>query len=202
MYLIYGQEFLDEAYLYHLVRLDHRHNFSVYNVGLYFTSFTGYSSLNFLQEHNLKIEQLAFVPQLLLSIVLIPLGVIDQNSATLYQDLLNSFFIQTFTFITYNKVCTSQYFIWFLCLLPNYLASTSISGLKGLVMVLGWVVTQGLWLFYGYKLEFLGESGIFAYGIWSSSLVFFIWNVVVISSLIQDQKQRRKQFHQTHHKTE
>ncbi|KAI5949213.1 GPI14 [Candida theae] len=68
MYHFYGQEFLDNSYLYHITRIDHRHNFSVYNMVLYYKS-----ALTSTSSSKLDIETLAFVPQLLLSGVIIPL---------------------------------------------------------------------------------------------------------------------------------
>lgn len=48
-----------------------------------------------------RTESLAFVPQLLLSAVLIPLAVAKRHLPT-------SMMAQTFAFVTFNKVCTSQ----------------------------------------------------------------------------------------------
>ncbi|ODV86706.1 glycosyltransferase family 50 protein [[Candida] arabinofermentans NRRL YB-2248] len=182
MYYYYGWEYLNEAYLYHLIRLDHRHNFSIYNIALYFNSYTEKSSLKFFGDF-LKLEKLAFIPQLSLSAVLIPLTLANIN-------LPSCLFIQTFTFITFNKVITSQYFIWFLCFLPMYLSTTTISLKKGVILIIGWVLTQALWLYYGYKLEFLGEIGIFTFGIWSSSCIFFIWNCYMIGEFITDVREQ------------
>ncbi|KAI5970005.1 GPI14 [Candida margitis] len=65
MYFLYGQEFLENSYFYHIKRIDHRHNFSVYNMVLYYKSALPISS-------KIDIEKLAFVPQLLLSGVIVP----------------------------------------------------------------------------------------------------------------------------------
>lgn len=85
---------MTHTYLHHVTRIDHRHNFSPYNTQLYLTS--AFPSLS-----PLRLESLAFIPQLLLSCVLIPL-------ATAKKDLPASMLAQTFAFVTFNKVCTSQ----------------------------------------------------------------------------------------------
>ena len=91
----YGHPFLVHTYLHHVTRLDHRHNFSPYNVLLYQTSADPATSTSF------HAESLAFIPQLLLSCFLIPLVVAKKDLAT-------SMMAQTFAFVTFNKVCTSQ----------------------------------------------------------------------------------------------
>lgn len=182
MYTIYGWEYLNEAYLYHLIRLDHRHNFSIYNISLYLNSFNESKSLNF--------EKLAFVPQLGLSVLIIPLSLrkglqsskLDFKNSILYKIL----FIQTFIFIMFNKVCTSQYFIWFLCLLPQYIVWTTIGPKKGLILLLGWLITQGLWLYSGWKLEFIGQADIFTTHLFASSCAFFLWNTCMVCIYIED----------------
>jgi phosphatidylinositol glycan class M len=95
MYLMYGYPFLEHSYFYHLIRIDHRHNFSPYNTLLYLNSSPHATSSSF------ELERLAFVPQLLLSAVFIPLALAKK-------DLPSTMLAQTFAFVTFNKVCTSQ----------------------------------------------------------------------------------------------
>lgn len=88
MYSIYGHQFLQETYLYHITRQDHRHNFSLYFLHMYLT--TDMSTLGSI---------LSFLPQLVLVVVL---GLAYSN------DLPFAWFLQTFAFVAFNKVCTSQ----------------------------------------------------------------------------------------------
>lgn len=91
----YGQPFIEHSFTYHLSRLDHRHNFSIYNTLLHLSSQQQPSDSAF------HIESLAFVPQLLLSLVMMPLLLAKK-------DLASTMLAQTFAFVTFNKVCTSQ----------------------------------------------------------------------------------------------
>lgn len=93
----YGMEFVRHSYTYHLTRIDHRHNFSVYNTLLHIKSAVGSSS-------GLDVESLAFFPQLFLSVVAIPLLLAKK-------DLASTMLAQTFAFVTFNKVCTSQVYL-------------------------------------------------------------------------------------------
>jgi GPI mannosyltransferase 1 subunit M len=93
MYSIYGEEFIHYSYLHHFSRLDHRHNFSPYHLTLYLSSA--------LPKSTLSITSLAFIPQLLLAGLIIPLALIGRDLAT-------TMFAQTFAFVAFNKVCTSQ----------------------------------------------------------------------------------------------
>jgi GPI mannosyltransferase 1 subunit M len=93
MYNLYGDEFIHHTYLHHFSRLDHRHNFSPYHLTLYLSSA--------LPKQLLSITSLEFIPQLILTGIMIPL--------VLYgKDLATTMFTQTFVFVTFNKVCTSQ----------------------------------------------------------------------------------------------
>lgn len=94
MYLIYGHEFLEHSIYYHLTRIDHRHNFSPYSTVLYLNSSPATRSA-------IQFERLAFIPQILTSTILLPL-------AFAKHDLATTFLAQTFAFVTFNKVCTSQ----------------------------------------------------------------------------------------------
>ena len=95
MYILYGHPFFQHTYLHHLTRIDHRHNFSPYNTLLHLSSASP-SSIS-----NLRFESLAFIPQLLLSAILLPL-VLAQR------DLAGAMLCQTWAFVAFNKVVTSQ----------------------------------------------------------------------------------------------
>ncbi|PHH68169.1 hypothetical protein CDD82_755 [Ophiocordyceps australis] len=97
MYSIYAAPFVQHTFLHHLTRLDHRHNFSPYNILLYLSSATPPAS----SSAAFRVESLAFIPQLLLSCILIPLVLAKRDLAT-------SMLAQTMAFVTFNKVCTSQ----------------------------------------------------------------------------------------------
>jgi phosphatidylinositol glycan class M len=86
----YGMEFLENAYLYHVGRKDHRHNFSVYFYYFYLISEGWQGS---------KMTLVAFLPQLALVLV---------AGLAYADDLAYAMFLQTFFFVTFNKVCTSQ----------------------------------------------------------------------------------------------
>lgn len=184
MYDFYGYEFLYHSYLYHLTRLDHRHNFSLYNLALYLKSAQDHlpqnlDSENFLTIALQSIEKAAFAPQIILSGLVIPLVLARRN-------LTACLFIQTLTFVTFNKVMTSQYFIWFLIFLPSYLATSQLlsklNARKGSLMLLLWIASQGMWLLFAYKLEFLGEST-YTELLFSSS-IFFLVNCWLIGEFI------------------
>jgi len=100
MHSRYGFPFLEHSYLYHLIRIDHRHNFSPYNTLLYLNS-SPKASLGSSAPSSLELERLAFLPQLLLSAIMIPLALAKK-------DLPSTMLAQTFAFVTFNKVCTSQ----------------------------------------------------------------------------------------------
>lgn len=75
-------------------RLDHRHNFSVYNTLLHLSSQQP-------SDTGFRIESLAFLPQISLSLIIMPLLLAKK-------DLASTMLAQTFAFVTFNKVCTSQ----------------------------------------------------------------------------------------------
>ncbi|KAI0445861.1 glycosyltransferase family 50 protein [Xylaria telfairii] len=185
MYLLYGKPFITHTYLHHVTRIDHRHNFSPYNVLLYLTSASS-SPYSFPPSDHpqtsttMGIESVAFVPQLLLSTVLIPL-------IGAKKDLAATMMAQTFAFVAFNKVCTSQYFLWYMVFLPLYLPNSSLlrRPALGVTALALWVSTQGLWLQQGYNLEFLGLST-FAPGLWLSSLAFFAVNCFILGVIIDD----------------
>ena len=168
----YGFPFVKHTFLYHFTRIDHRHNFSVYNTLLYSNS--AYPT----RAGDIGIESLAFVPQLLLSVVLIPLALAKKN-------LAGAMLAQTFAFVTFNKVCTSQYFLWYMVFLPVYLPDAShLWGRQGLLMLAAWVVGQAAWLEQGWELEFIGRSS-FVPGLWLASIGFFLVNCWILKGIVE-----------------
>ncbi|GKT41498.1 GPI mannosyltransferase 1 [Colletotrichum spaethianum] len=174
MYSIYGTPFLVHTYFHHVTRIDHRHNFSPYNILLYLTSALPSTS-------TLRIESVAFLPQILLSTILIPLVLAKKDLAT-------SMMAQTFAFVTFNKVCTSQkYFLWYMVFLPIYLPNSSFlnNPKSGVIALVLWVVSQAAWLQQGFQLEFLGVSTFFP-GLFVSSVGFFLVNCWILGVIVSD----------------
>ena len=170
MYYIYGHDFILHTFLYHISRSDHRHNFSPYHLLLYFASAPNVD-LGIFQNAPL----FAFVPQMLLSMVLIPLSWAKR-------DLTTCFLAQTFAFVTFNKVVTSQYFMWYLVFLPLYLPQSRLVSRKGLYLGVAWVATQGMWLYYAYGFEMLGQNTFVQ--MWIATLLFFGVNVYILGEIV------------------
>ncbi|KAL8794349.1 MAG: hypothetical protein Q9195_003046 [Heterodermia aff. obscurata] len=174
MYATYSTPFLTHTYLHHLTRIDHRHNFSPYNTLLHLSSASPSTTSGW------HFESLAFIPQLALSAFLIPLALAKK-------DLPSTMMAQTFAFVAFNKVVTSQYFLWYIVLLPFYLPNSSLRSRPrlGITAAVLWVAAQALYLQRAYALEFLGQST-FVPDLWLSSLLFFGVNVWILGIVIDD----------------
>lgn len=102
----WGYSFVYESYLYHLHRRDHRHNFSPYFYLAYLT-YPSKDGSNALPppttfEAIVRSPLISFVPQMGLSLLA---GLLFVRRK---QDLIFTWFVQTFVFVLFNKVCTSQ----------------------------------------------------------------------------------------------
>ncbi|KAF9646397.1 glycosyltransferase family 50 protein [Thelephora ganbajun] len=188
MYSIWGYPFVYESYLYHLHRRDHRHNFSPY----FYLAYLTYPSKDGLHklpppttfEAIVRSPLISFVPQMGLSLLA---GFLFARRK---QDLVFTWFVQTFVFVLFNKVCTSQYFLWYLLFLPLLIPHLSLSLGKMIALVGVWAGTQALWLSEAYKLEFLGEN-VF-YGLWVRGLIYVLGNAWVLVQILDsyDRKYR------------
>ena len=167
-YLVYGFEFLYETYLFHFLRKDNRHNFSVYFYPLYLT-YADSAKL---------VGLLAFVPQWGL---ILYLSVVKINP---YVGVL----AVTFVFVIFNKVCTAQYFIWYITLLPISLPYIDIQFKQGLTLIIPWILSELHWLYWGYRLEMLGENVFLQ--LWIASLIFFTANLRILTSILASPKRK------------
>ncbi|CZT25388.1 related to mannosyltransferase [Ramularia collo-cygni] len=173
MFYLYGMPFIEHSYTYHLTRSDHRHNFSVYNTLLHLSSMHQ-------DQASFRAESLAFAPQLFLSLVVIPMCLAQQGLAT-------TMLAQTYAFVTFNKVCTSQYFLWYMVFLPFYLPNSSLlkKPTLGITALALWILAQAAWLEQGYELEFLGKSTFFP-GLWLAGVAFFLINCWILGIIVHD----------------
>jgi phosphatidylinositol glycan class M len=93
-------------------------------------------------------------------------------------------FAQTLAFVTFNKVCTAQYFVWWFMLLPLILPSLLKSHRRKHVIFSFslWTITQLQWLAWAYSLEFKGMQ---VYrSLWIASLAFFGANIWFLVNII------------------
>ncbi|KAJ7068548.1 glycosyltransferase family 50 protein [Mycena amicta] len=179
-YAVWGYPFLYEAYLYHLHRIDHRHNFSPYFYLIYLTypSFGQPPPTDVpLGSRILRSPLASFLPQMAL---VVGAGLLFGRRKN---DLAFAWFVQTAVFVVFNKVCTSQYFLWYNLLLPLLLPRLqSISRSKAFAYLAVWAGTQALWLGEAYRLEFLGHNVYF--GLWVCGLVYVAGNCWVLAGII------------------
>jgi len=166
-YLFYGNDFLEQFLFYHLKRRDIHHNFSPYFYPFYLT-------MNDIQLSR-WLSFAAFLPQILC---------IFSFALKYSNDLPFCWFLTTYSFVSFNKVCTSQYFIWYLCLLPLIYQRVDISIRRSIFLLMLWFVGQVNWLLPAYLLEFQGYNTFI--WIWISSQVFLSINIYIMSIFIKN----------------
>lgn len=169
-YHLYGFGFLYESFLYHLARKDVRHNFSVYFYMLY---------LSANRPQDVIQKALTFLPQSLLLLL----------SSYYYSErskLPFAMFIQAIIAVTYNPVLTSQYFFWFLSLLPLCLPNIEMSLRRCVCLIAVWILSQAIWLLTAYTLEFRSYNSFNL--LWLSGLLFFAVNVKILIDIIRHYK--------------
>lgn len=173
-FYLYGIRFIDESLLYHLKRIDIRHNYSVY----FYLQYLSY-------EHGLSLvyKLIMISPQIVLLLIL---SCYYGN----YNDISFCEMTLAFVLVAFNSVLTCQYFIWYLCLLPVCLPFINCKQMELVLVGNFWIVSQMAWLLPAYLLEFKSKDTYFY--IWLQGLVFFWANMVVLSTCIRNYKKKTK----------
>lgn len=170
-YSVYGWRYIYEAYLYHFLRKDVRHNFSVY----FLAQYLGCNSVT----ENVLIEKVFIMAPQLFLLIYLSLGF-----GQFRQTLPFCVFSMAFITVTFNSVVTSQYFVWYLALLPLCLNNLqSVTAQKFFLYFIMWLLAQGLWLLSAYLLEFKNWNTF--YWIGGQSILFFSVNNLLLVCLIQ-----------------
>ena len=181
----WGQPFVEHTFLYHLTRLDHRHNFSHHFYAIYL-QLSGPASASLgslpsklgLRALSSLLLNSSFVPQLGL---VAALGFLLGRKASLPFAL----FVQTLTFTTFNRVCTSQYFMWSLWFLPLVLHELHFDSrweAGGWTLLLAWIAGQAVWLRQAYGMELLGAASFMS--VWAASALLFVIHAWLIVRLL------------------
>lgn len=164
----YGPEYLEQSLFFHLKRKDLQHNFSVYFY--LFRLFPNYQE---------QLSKFAFVLQSLGVLILTSLySGFDANRRIRLRKLTYSLFATTFLFVSLNKVCTSQYFTWYLLFVPLVADSESITPNQAVAIALSWLLSQANWLLFAYLYEYQGVSNIDQVG--NSSILFLASNLWIL----------------------
>ncbi|XP_041985608.1 GPI mannosyltransferase 1 [Aricia agestis] len=168
LYIKYGYDFLFETYIYHFIREDTRHNFSVFFYYAYLT------------KDEFALDMVKIIAQTFELLILL---VLSLAFGTKPVTLPFAMFSVTVVLVAFNTVMTSQYFIWFLSLLPLVVHSFKMSLTKALMLVLLWLGSQGIWLYFAYYLEFQCED-VFIH-LWMAGISFFAAQIYILAQLIR-----------------
>eukprot|EP00536_Pseudo-nitzschia_multiseries_P009930 jgi/Psemu1/288787/fgenesh1_pg.289_\ len=188
---IYGEIALQEGLLYHFSRVDHRHNYSMYWYWIYLArartadaAFT-VATMGGAAASSSNLFSLATLGRLLLAPQAFLLAYSSVGMAPHNDQLGLTLFVQTYLFVTHNKVITAQYFTWYLCLLPlcrntsgDLLKSKEV--VKALILLVASIL---LWLGSAYGLEMQGLS--FHRIVWFASVLYFFANVNLMGALMR-----------------
>ena len=165
-YWFYGNIYIEEAWLYHFRRQDLQHNFSPY---FYIYHLIGNDS------HRKILSIFAFIPQFVL---IICCTFYYQFGCKQNKNLFMCLFVQTFIFVTLNKVITAQYFEWYMCLLPLIIPFIELSLQNYIKIFLLWSFSILQWLLPAYLFEFRKWNCFHWVG--CSSLLYVLLNLTVL----------------------
>ena len=168
---VYGKEYLDNALFYHATRLDYHHSYSLLFYSSYLSDKTS--------------TCLSFLVQALLLFIL---------SVRRYHQLSLAVVIASLLFVTFNRVVTAQYFLWWLAPLILEIPYSSLSILQWIGLISMFLITQNIWNGIAYQLEFNGSELFLP--LWCACILIFIVNCVIIVVLLRTHKEDSLQMEQ------
>ncbi|VDL18598.1 unnamed protein product [Hymenolepis diminuta] len=225
-YWAYGWTFLHQSYFYHFTRVDFWHNFAPHFYPIYlFEGILAINSTNPKEYYDPNLFPYNYMPEWVLDaffqkamlekmyklfkiLIMLPsLILIVVLSFRYWRKQSFAWFAITFTFVAFNKVCTSQYFLWWLVLLPPALAHIrSPPGRKGELcgfregiglpptavnrgfrLAALWFIGQAFWLGFAYLHEMVGPpywGRELWLALWAASCVFLVVNLVILKCLM------------------
>lgn len=167
-YIYFGEKYLDQSFLYHIRRKDLQHNFSPY-----------FYLFKLLPSYQDNLSKTAFISQIIGILTLTLLfSSFETNRRTKLRKLTFSLFTISFVFVSLNKVCTSQYFYWYIVFLPLIVDSIHLKAREAYLLILTWCSTQAIWLFCAYLFEYQKLDVLHFVG--GSSLLFFGSNIYIL----------------------
>lgn len=172
-YYEYGYKFLYETFLYHLSREDTQHNFSPL-----------FYPLRLLSEspppEPFDDSSAVLVKWVLCTSLTLLQGLFVIRAGFRYgaTHLPFSLFAQTCHFVLLNKVATSQYFSWYLCLLPLVLHRLPFRPLAWAAIIAAWLGAQVLWLIQAHQWEFGGRDNLHL--VFGASLIYVISHEMLV----------------------
>lgn len=136
--------------------------------------------MNYLNVDPIFVEKvLTFLPQLIL------IALVSIQYGRHRKTMPFGIFLLSFIMVTFNPVVTSQYFVWFLAILPICLKNLNPKAFgvrRSIAYVILWAGVQGIWLFSAYLLEFKGWN---TFGfIYMQGATFFCVNCFILKELI------------------
>ena len=165
-YYLIGYKFLYEYLLYHIIRKDHRHNYSMFYYLIYLT-------------YNSKLSKflslITFFPQIILILL---------TTLLKYENINLCLILLTMIFVVFNKVITAQYFIWYLCLMPLIIDRNLLFNekkKKGIFLAGIWMFFEAIWNNFSHLLEFNGKNKFIE--MWLIDVCFFLVNCIIIKEI-------------------
>lgn len=175
----YGDKALEEGFLYHFSRVDHRHNYSMHWYWIYLArGRIAHSSSASSASSSLAtmawIGRILLLPQAVL-LLYVSLGIAPY-------DLSLALFVQTFLFVAHNKVITAQYFTWYLCLLPLCSGRIQWNSRRMKISLAYLGISVVSWLGSAFCLEMQGMPVHLL--VWLASVNFFAANVNLLGAIL------------------